>query len=67
MKRIFKLLFFAFGWIGLILNLAFVVVSSTRDVAIETSAVETVLELLWIGGTTFFGLGALILAEPADQ
>ena len=63
MKRLFKVLFFACGSIGLLLNLSFVVVSFTRDVAIETSAVETALELLWIGGCTFFGLGALILED----
>lgn len=61
MKSLFKWLFFACGWIGLLLNLFFVVVSFTRDVPIETSATETVLELLWVGGVTFFGLGALIL------
>jgi len=61
MKSLFKWLFFACGWIGLLLNLFFVVVSYTRDVPIETSATETALELLWVGGVTFFGLGALIL------
>lgn len=60
MKRLFKVLFFACGWIGLLLNLIFLVVSFARDVAIETSAIETALELLWIGACTFFGLGALI-------
>jgi len=61
MKSLFKWLFFACGWIGLLLNLFFVVVSYTRDVPIETSTTETALELLWVGGVTFFGLGALIL------
>jgi hypothetical protein len=61
MKSLFKWLFFVCGWIGLLLNLFFVVVSFTRDVPIETSATETALELLWVGGVTFFGLGALIL------
>ena len=61
MKSLFKLLFFACGGIGLLLNLVFVVVSFTRDVPVETSSLETALELLWIGGVTFFGLGALIL------
>jgi hypothetical protein len=61
MKSLFKWLFFACGWIGLLLNLVFIVVSSARDVPIETSAIETALELLWVGGVTFFGLGALIL------
>jgi hypothetical protein len=63
MKRLFKLLFFTCGLIGLVLNLIFVVVSYTRDVPIETSALETALELLWVGGVTFFGLGALILED----
>jgi hypothetical protein len=61
MKYLFKCLFFACGWIGLLLNLVFIVVSFARDVPIETSAIETALELLWVGGVTFFGLGALIL------
>jgi hypothetical protein len=60
-KSLFKLLFFACGGTGLLLNLVFVVVSFTRDVPVETSSLETALELLWIGGVTFFGLGALIL------
>ena len=53
MKRFFKVLFFACGWTGLLLNLIFVLVSITRDPAIETSAIGTALELLWIGGCTF--------------
>jgi hypothetical protein len=61
MKRLFKLLFFACGCLGLVLNLTFVAVSLARDEVIETSAIETALELLWVGGVTFFGLGALIL------
>ena len=36
MKRFFKVLFFACGWTGLLLNLIFVLVSITRDPAIET-------------------------------
>ena len=63
MKRLFRVAFFACGWTGLLLNLVFIVVSSARDVPIETSAIETALELLWIGGVTFFGLGALILND----
>ncbi|MGY8667646.1 hypothetical protein Q3C01_35550 [Bradyrhizobium sp. UFLA05-109] len=63
MKPLFKLLFFACGWIGLMLNLVFVVVSFLRDAPIETSAIETALELVWVGGVTFFGLGALVLGE----
>jgi hypothetical protein len=61
MKHLFKWLFFACGSIGLLLNLVFIVVSFARDVPIETSAIEAALELLWVGGVTFFGLGALIL------
>jgi hypothetical protein len=60
MKALFKWIF-ACGWIGLLLNLVFIVLSFVRDVPIETSAIETTLELLWVGGVTFFGLGALIL------
>jgi hypothetical protein len=63
MKPLFKLLFFASGWIGLLLNLVFVVASFARDAPIETSAIETALELFWVGGVTFFGLGALILDD----
>jgi hypothetical protein len=62
MKRLFKVAFFACGWIGLLLNLAFVLASLTRD-AESGSALETALEALWIGGTTFFGLGALVLDD----
>jgi len=60
MKRLFKLAFFACGGIGLLLNLAFILVSFSREAEVG-SAVETAMEALWIGGTTFFGLGALIL------
>ena len=63
MKLLFKSLFFACGWIGLLLNLVFIAVSFARDVPIETSAIDTALELLWVGGVTFFGLGALILND----
>ena len=61
MKRLFKLAIFVCGWIGLLLNLAFIVASS-REAEIG-AALETVMEALWIGGTTFFGLGALILED----
>jgi hypothetical protein len=61
MKRLFKLLFFACGCLGLALNLIFIVASFGRDEVIQGSAIETALELLWVGGVTFFGLGALIL------
>jgi len=65
MARIFRVLFFVSGLTGLLLNVVFIVVAFTRDVPIETSAIETALELLWVGGVTFFGLGALILGgEP---
>ncbi|MGV7219455.1 hypothetical protein [Bradyrhizobium sp. UFLA05-112] len=66
MKPLFKLLFFACGWIGLVLNLVFVVVSFSHDAPIETSAIETALELLWVGGVTFFGLGTLVLNEESE-
>ena len=61
MKRLFKVLFFACGWIGLVLNLIFVLVSLGRDAQVENSTFVSALELLWIGGCTFFGLGALIV------
>jgi hypothetical protein len=54
--------FFACGWIGLLLNLVFILVSFSREAEIG-SASETAIEALWIGGTTFFGLGALILED----
>jgi hypothetical protein len=28
------------------------------------SLLETAMEAIWIGGVTFFGLGALILEDP---
>jgi hypothetical protein len=62
MKRLFTMAFFACGWIGLLLNLVFILVSFSREAEIG-SAWETAMEALWIGGTTFFGLGALILEE----
>ncbi len=62
MRQVFKALFFACGWTGLLLNVAFVLVSFTRE-AEAGSALETAVELLWIGGCTFFGLGALILED----
>ena len=66
MTFLFKLMFFVCGGLGLLLNLVFVVVSLTRDTPIETSALETALELLWIGGVTFFGLGTLILNDEHE-
>jgi hypothetical protein len=62
MKRLFTMAFFACGWIGLLLNLVFILVSFSREAEIG-SASETAIEALWIGGTTFFGLGALILED----
>jgi hypothetical protein len=62
MKRSFKVAFFACGWIGLCLNLVFILVSFDRETEVG-SALETAMEALWIGSFTFFGLGALILAE----
>jgi hypothetical protein len=66
MTRIFRLLFFACGLTGLLLNVVFIAVAFTRDLPIETSAIETALELLWVGGVTFFGLGALILGGERE-
>jgi hypothetical protein len=63
MKRLFRTLFFACGSIGLILNLIFIVVYYTRASTIETSTIEAALEMLWVGGITFFGFGALILED----
>jgi hypothetical protein len=62
MKHFFKVAFFACGWIGLFLNLVFVLVSFSREMEVN-SALETAMEAIWIGGFTFFGLGSLILLE----
>jgi hypothetical protein len=62
MKRFFTLAFFACGGIGLLLNLVFVLVSFNREAEVG-SAFETAMEAIWIGGVTFFGLGALILED----
>ncbi len=66
MTRIFKSLFFVCGLTGLLLNLVFIIVTFTRDAPIETSEFETTLELLWVGGVTFFGLGTLILGAENE-
>jgi hypothetical protein len=62
MKRLFRVAFFACGWIGLLLNLVFILVSFNRETEVG-SALETAMEAIWIGGVTFFGLGALILED----
>jgi hypothetical protein len=62
MKRLFTMAFFAWGWIGLLLNLVFILVSFGREAEVG-SALETAMEAVWIGGSTFFGLGALILED----
>jgi hypothetical protein len=62
MKRLFRTAFFACGFIGLILNLVFILVSFRHEAA-DGSALETAMEAIWIGGVTFFGLGALILDD----
>jgi hypothetical protein len=69
MKRFFKVLFFAWGWIGLLLNLIFVlsVLQSRSGSGVGTSAFVTATEVLWIGGCTFFGLGALIIEGQQDR
>jgi hypothetical protein len=62
MNRLFTVAFFGCGWIGLLLNLAFILVSFSHKTEID-SAMETAMEAIWIGGVTFFGLGALILED----
>jgi hypothetical protein len=62
MRRLFKVAFFTCGLIGLLLNLVFILASFSREAAIGV-ALETAMEALWIGGVTFFGLGALILED----
>ena len=62
MKRLFRVAFFACGWIGLLLSLVFILVSFNREAEVG-SALETAMEAMWIGGVTFFGLGALILED----
>ena len=42
--------------------LVFILVSFNREAEIG-SALETAMEAIWIGGMTFFGLGALILED----
>jgi hypothetical protein len=60
MKRLFRLAFFACGFIGLVLNVAIIVALFSRETELD-SALETAMEALWIGGATFSGLGTLIL------
>ena len=43
--------------------LVFILVSFNREAEVG-SALETAMEAIWIGGVTFFGLGALILEDP---
>ena len=62
MKRLFKMAFFACGFIGLFLNLA-IILALFHRAAEPVSALETAMEALWIGGATFFGLGTLILED----
>jgi hypothetical protein len=62
MRRLFKVAFFACGFIGLFLNLILILVLFSREAEVG-SALETAMEALWIGGATFFGLGALILED----
>jgi hypothetical protein len=62
MKRLFKVTFFACGFIGLFLNLAIILALFSRKAEVG-SALETAMEALWIGGATFFGLGTLILED----
>ena len=62
MRRLFRVAFVACGLSGLLLNLAFILVSFNREAEVD-SALETAMEAIWIGGMTFFGLGALILED----
>jgi hypothetical protein len=62
MKRLFKVAFFACGFIGLLPNLVYILVSFSHEAELG-SALETAMEALWIGGATFFGLGTLILDD----
>lgn len=62
MKRLFRLAFFACGFIGLFLNLVFILALFGREAGLN-SELETAMEALWIGGATFFGLGTLILED----
>jgi hypothetical protein len=62
MRRLFRAAFFACGTIGLLLNLVFILVAFDRETEFG-SALATAMEATWIGGMTFFGLGALILED----
>ena len=62
MRRLFRAAFFACGFSDLLLKLAFILVSFNREAEVG-SALETAMEAIWIGGVTFFGLGALILED----
>jgi hypothetical protein len=62
MKRLFRVAFFVCGFIGLFLNLVFILASFNHEAELG-SALETAMEALWIGGATFFGLGTLILED----
>ena len=61
MRRLFRVAFFACGTIGLLSNLVFILVAY-REAEVG-SALATAMEAIWIGGVTFFGLGALILED----
>ena len=62
MRRLFRVAFFACGWIGLLLNLVFILVSFNREAEVGAT-LATTMGAIWIGGVTFFGLGALILED----
>ena len=49
MRRLFRVAFFACGWIGLLLNLVFILVSFNREAEVG-SALGTAMEAIWIGG-----------------
>jgi hypothetical protein len=62
MRRLFRVAFFACGSIGLLSNLVFILVAFDRETEVG-SVLATAMEAIWIGGVTFFGLGALILED----
>jgi hypothetical protein len=55
MKRLFTVAFFACGWIGLLLNLVFILVSFNREAEVG-SALEAAMEAICIGGVTMVGI-----------
>jgi hypothetical protein len=64
-----KILFYLWGGLGFFLNLlnllVMIVFSSSVAIGIGTASYPSAVTMLWIGGTLFFGLGA-ILQRPTD-